>query len=251
MLRWLVLALLAANALFFVWSQGWLSPWFGAAPGASREPWRLQQQVRPDAVRVLPPGSAAPGAPAASAAGAAASAAADAASSAMAAATAPAVAPACFESIPLGPAGLDAAEQALAAVLPARGWIRASRETPPQHAVVIGPLARDTLAKKREELARLRVTSEELRLPGDGGGAALALGRYESPAAAQAALDSFGQRGVRTARVVALLEPGREIRLRIENATPAQAGTLRAIKSPALGSQGLLPCSAPAPGSRS
>ena len=53
MLRWLVLALLAANALLLVWSQGWLSPWLVRGPGAAREPWRLQQQVRPELVRVL------------------------------------------------------------------------------------------------------------------------------------------------------------------------------------------------------
>jgi hypothetical protein len=160
------------------------------------------------------------------------------------------VALACFESAPLAPAGVDAAEQALAAVLPARGWIRASRETPPQHAVVIGPLSRDAVTKKREELTRLRVSFEELRLPGSEGGAGFALGRYESAAAAQGALDALVQRGVRTARVLALREAGSQTRLRIENATPTQAEALRALKSPALGAQGLLPCATPVPGSR-
>lgn len=249
MLRWLAFALLLANALFWAWSQGWLSPLFGPAPGAPREPWRLQQQLRPESVRVLPPG-AAPPAPSASAASAASAAAGGAAGTAGPEGTASAAAVlACFESAPLTPTALDAAEQALAAVLPARGWIRASRETPPQHAVVLGPLARDALQKKRDELTRLKVGFEELRLPADAG-AGLALGRYESPSAAQAALEGFGQRGVRTARVVALREAGNETRLRIENATPAQGEALRALKVPALGAQGLLPCGAPAPGSR-
>lgn len=244
MLRWLVLALLLANTLYFAWSQGWLG--LGGGPAAAREPWRVQQQVRPDRVRVLPPDTVVPAPPVvapALPASAAASAAQGAASGADAVL-------ACFESAPLAPAGLDAAEQALATVLPARGWIRASRELPSPHAVVIGPLARDALPKKREELTRLRVSFEELRLPGNEGGAGLSLGRYESAAAAQAALEGLAQRGVRTARVLALREPGSETRLRIENATPAQAEALRALRSPALGAQGLRPCETPAPGSR-
>lgn len=237
MLRWLVLALLLANALFFSWSQGWLSPLLGAAPGAAREPWRLQQQVRPETVRVLPPGAALPVSSAASAA------------SGAAGAASAAIALACFESAPLEPAALEAAEQALASVLPPRGWIRAARDTLPQHAVVLGPLPRDALPKKREELARLRLPAEELRLPNDGG-AALALGRYESAAAAQAALEGFVQRGVRTGRVVQLAGPGRETRLRVENATPAQAEALRALKAPGLGAPGLVACGTPLAGSR-
>jgi len=243
MLRWLVLALFLANALYFAWSQGWLG--LGGGPAATREPWRMQQQVRPDMVRVLPPDTMVPVPSAAPAIPALPASASAAASAAVGAASAPESSLACFESAPLAPASLDAAEQALAVVLPARGWIRASRELPSPHAVVIGPLARDALPKKREELTRLRVGFEELRLPGNEGGAGLSLGRYESAAAAQAALEGLAQRGVRTARVLALREPGSETRLRIENATPAQAEALRAFKAPALGAQGLLPCAAP------
>jgi hypothetical protein len=246
MLRWLVLALFIANALYFAWSLGWLG--LGGGPAATREPWRVQQQVRPDLVRVLPPDTVVPAPPGSLATPALPASAA--ASAVVGAASAPESALACFESAPLAPGGLDAAEQALAAVLPARGWIRASRELPPPHVVVIGPLARDALPKKREELTRLRVGFEELRLPGNEGGAGLSLGRYESAAAAQAALESLAQRGVRTARVLALRETGTETRLRIENATPAQAEALRALRSPALGAQGLLPCAVPTTASR-
>ena len=256
MLRWGVLALLLANVLFWAWSRGWL----GVSPGPQREPWRMEQQVRPDSVKLLPPSSlpaaAAASAPmtpasgasssmagAAQAASGAASAGAPAASAASATG-ATVVALACFESPPLEPAALQAVEQALLAVLPARGWIRASRETAPQHAVVVGPLAGpDALQKKREELTRLRVGFEELRLPANAG-TGLALGRYESPAAAQAALDGFAQRGVRTARVLLLRGAGTETRLRIENASPAQADALRAFRAPALGNAGLAACSA-------
>jgi hypothetical protein len=154
---------------------------------------------------------------------------------------------ACLESEPLAATALDAAEQTLAIVLPERGWIRASREIAPQYAVVMGPLARDALTKKLDELARLRIGAEELRLPADkdgGSGAGLALGRFDSPAAAQAALDTYTQRGVRTARVLRLREASVEQRLRIENLAPDKAEALRSLKSPALGAGGLVACAA-------
>lgn len=48
MLRALLLGLLAANLLFFVWAQGWLGE------HRSGEPQRLAEQVRPEWVQVLP-----------------------------------------------------------------------------------------------------------------------------------------------------------------------------------------------------
>src|SRR4051812_32224230 len=55
MLRLLVLLLLLANAAFFAWSQGLLMAW-GLGPPQQSEPQRVQQQVRPDTVRVLSAG---------------------------------------------------------------------------------------------------------------------------------------------------------------------------------------------------
>jgi hypothetical protein len=219
MLRWLALALLLANLLYWAWGRGWLAP-LGFMPVAQRDDSRWSQQVRPDLVRVLPPSQAPAPAPAASA---------------------PPPSLACLESEALPGAQLEAAEQALAALLPERGWIRVSRETPAQYGVVIGPLARDALAKKVEELARLRVGAEEARLPGDEG-AGLVLGRLDSQAAAQSALDALAQRGVRTARVLRLREAQTEQRLRIENLPPDKAEALRALKAAALGASGLVAC---------
>ena len=54
MLRLLVLLLVLANVGFYAWSQGLLVavlPW----PPDTREPQRLQQQVRPEAVRLAGP----------------------------------------------------------------------------------------------------------------------------------------------------------------------------------------------------
>lgn len=258
-LRWAVAGLLAANLLYFFWSR------FGEpAPGARREPERLQLQIRPDSVRILPPGiGTAP--PAAGPPLAAAKSAAAAAPPPPAPAPAPAPAPpppatavteaaasapaagalVCLETEPLPPATMDGAEQALAAVLPGRSWIRASRETSALYAVVIGPMSsRESMLNKREELGRIRIGGEEVRLTPNGG-PALALGRYDSQAGAQAGLQSFSQRGVKTARVVALRQPLVEMRLRVEGLNTEQADALRALKAPALGAAGLVPCSLP------
>jgi hypothetical protein len=57
MVRMAALVLLLANAVYFAWSQGLLAA-YGFAPEAVSEPERLQQQVHPEMVLVLPPGAA-------------------------------------------------------------------------------------------------------------------------------------------------------------------------------------------------
>ena len=53
MLRWLVLVLLLANAGYLAWSQQWLAG-LGLAPATEAEPERLQRQIAPEALRILP-----------------------------------------------------------------------------------------------------------------------------------------------------------------------------------------------------
>jgi hypothetical protein len=51
---WLCAAvLLIANLLFAAWTNGWLQPW-GWQPADPREPKRLEQQLRPEAMQLLP-----------------------------------------------------------------------------------------------------------------------------------------------------------------------------------------------------
>lgn len=52
MLRLTVLLLLLANAAYFAWSQGLLALW-GLAPAQQSEPQRLEQQIKPQALRIL------------------------------------------------------------------------------------------------------------------------------------------------------------------------------------------------------
>jgi hypothetical protein len=225
MLRWFVLALLLANVMFWAWGHGWLAP-LGLTPTTERDPARLQQQVRPDSVRVVAPTAAA----------------------AAVVATSPVVAAPvyCLESGPIAATEIDAAEQALAVLLPERGWIRASRDVSAQYVVVIGPLAgRAALQARSAELTKLRIDHEELSLPGErDDGLGLVLGRYDTSAAAQSALEGYVRSGVRSARALRLREAVTEVRLRIENVAADKAESLRALKAPALGATGLVTCGA-------
>lgn len=243
MLRAIVVALLLANLAFWAWRSGALEG-LGLGPAAERDPARLGLQVRPEAVRVVPPSAATALAAAATAAAASA-----AAATSRAASVAAATATLCLEAGPFAPAALEAAEQALAAAaLPDAAWVRSGRELPAQYAVVLGPFnSREGLQTKREEIGRLKLPLAAVDLPpaagADAAQAALALGRYDSRSAAEAGLAGFAKRGVKTARV-AVLSPARtESRLRVENATPVVAERLRALSGAALGA-GFAPCAA-------
>ncbi|MDD3935466.1 hypothetical protein [Rhodoferax sp.] len=52
MVRTLVWLLLLLNALYWSWAQGWLLP-YGLGPAPQREPQRLTQQIRPEAITLL------------------------------------------------------------------------------------------------------------------------------------------------------------------------------------------------------
>lgn len=54
MRRTLVGLLLLLNVLYWSWAQGWLLP-YGFGPAQQREPQRLAQQIRPEAITLLSP----------------------------------------------------------------------------------------------------------------------------------------------------------------------------------------------------
>ncbi|MDO4769733.1 MAG: hypothetical protein Q4A11_05135 [Brachymonas sp.] len=53
MLRWTLALVVLANLLFFAWSQHWLAP-LGLAPVSEGEPYRLQEQLHPEAIVLRP-----------------------------------------------------------------------------------------------------------------------------------------------------------------------------------------------------
>ena len=213
MLRLLLLALIVANLGFYSWTQGWLDGVVGIRATGDREPERLARQLRPEAVVILPPESAA--------------------SSAATAAT-----PACLEAGPFSPTELVAAITSLKQLLPAAaegGWAEVKTETPGSWIVYMGKFAdAEGLAKKEQELKRLKLDFEIMRSP-PAFERGLSLGRFDQRAAADKALERFTQQGVRTARVVELSAPGSASMLRAARADAELATQLAALKTASLG----------------
>jgi len=210
MLRLLVVALLAANLLFYAWTQGWLDDVVGARAAGDREPERMTRQVKPELIRVLSPPSAA---------------------SAVAKAT-------CLEAGPFAADEIGGADAALQAALP--GELRSNVATvkldrPGQWIVYMGKYPnREALLKKAEELKRRNVKYDEVRSPPslDGG---LSLGRFDDRTGAERALAQFGQQGIQTARVVEVSPAGATFLLRAAAADGVLAARLSGLKADALG----------------
>lgn len=211
MLRLLVVLLILANAAFFGWRQGWLDGVVGVRPDADREPARLAKQVEPQRVRVLGP-------------------------EARVAATAPAPeAPSvCLEVGPFTSAQLDGATGALQGVLPPDRIEDVRRETPPVWIVFMGPYNdAETRRKKGDELARMKVAFQEIRqVPELGDG--LALGRFETRAAAEKALADVTTKGVRSARLAQFQAAIVSHTLRVRGIGTDQQAQLQALQAPGL-----------------
>jgi len=222
MLRTVVLLLVLANALFFAWTQGVLQGVTGSRPHPEREPERLTRQVNADQIVVLPPSAAS---------------AAEAPRMPEPAASVPQRG-ACLEAGPFATGAsvsAVAALQALQPPLPPGSWQDVKVDRPGSWMVYMGRYPnREALAKKVDELKRTRVNFQEVTEPADYT-MGLSLGRFDDRAAAERALEQFGQRGVRSARVVELAAPATLHLLRAENADAALAERLSALRSPALG----------------
>jgi hypothetical protein len=217
MLRLLVVLLVLANLAFYAWTQGMLDNVVGVRSHGDREPDRLARQVRPEVIRVLSPASA------------------------VAASEAP---PACLEAGPYTPAQIAAAEGVLQTVLPAGSWVSTKTETPAVWVVYMGKYPnREALQKKADELKRLKISFEEVHNNpelDDG----LALGRYDSRAAADKALGDVAQKGVRTARVATLSQATVTHNLRVERADSSLQSRLAGLRAEALLGKSFAPCAA-------
>lgn len=221
MLRVAVLLLILLNAGYFAWSEGLLRA-YGWAPAQQREPERLAQQIRPEAIRML----TAPALPAALPAPQAA---------APEAAAEDAPAPAAVQCWQVGPldvtqsAQLEALRRQLGQSFPTGSWTLDVRVTAPARWIIyMGPYANAAeLGRKRAQLSpRTRRALQTLDNPELQLG--LSLARFETQAAAQDELDAMEKRGLRTARVVQEWPERRQAWARVQVADAPQAAAAQA-----------------------
>jgi hypothetical protein len=177
MLRLLVLLLVLANAAYFAWSQNLLAP-VGLAPAQQSEPQRVEQQIRPEAVRVLPSEEA----------------------KRIEVAAKAAAAPECLQAGLFTDAEADTVKRALDG-WPGGSWSLDPATDPPRWIVYMGKYPdAAALDKKKAELRALNVVFEPLANPSLEPG--MSLGGYPTEAAAKQQLEALTQKGVRTAKVV-------------------------------------------------
>lgn len=257
MLRLMVLVLLLLNVGYYARGQGWLLA-YGWGPTPQHEPQRLAQQIRPEALEILPSPQAPPAiaGPAASAPEPAvpASAPQPAASSPELAASAtlpesgaavsePA-STACWQVTDIDPVLAEALRSVLRVNFPEGVWVLDELGLPERWMVYMGKYANPTdLAKKREQLTELKVKFSQATNPAWVPG--LSLGVFTTQEGANTHLQELTQRGVRSARVVQERPSSRHYRLRLPAISAAEQPALEAVKA-ALAGKPLEACPVPA-----
>ena len=231
MLRLAVIALLLANAGYYAYTQGWLRS-AGLVTPEQAEPQRLQQQIRPETLKVLRAQGATnnptpPPAPAV-------------APAADTTAAAPADAGECLQ------AGIFDEKQATAlrtaaASLPQGSWTLEPTPITGRWMIYIGRFDdQDTLDKKRAELRARKVDFDRA------GGTlelGLSLGRFSTEEAAQRGLTALNAQGVRTARVIQERQAATGFILKLPAVTDAQRQQWLATLRPAMAGKTLGSCS--------
>ncbi|QKO23459.1 SPOR domain-containing protein [Rhodoferax sp. BAB1] len=218
MLRFLVLLLVLLNAGYFAWSHGMLRA-YGWAPAEQSEPQRLQQQIRPEAIRILPTEEA---------------------RRAEQVALTPPKPPECLQAGLFDEAQTEAVRKVLETALPVGAWALETTVEPARWIVYMGKFPNAAaLEKKRAELDKMKLKLQPLDNPELQLG--LSLGRFETQAQAQASLNTLQRRGVRTARVVEERPETRQSLLRIPAADEALRPRLEELK-PVLGDKTLRSC---------
>ncbi len=231
MLRLAVIALLLANAAYYAYTQGWLRS-AGLVTPEQAEPQRLQQQIRPETLKVLRAQGATnnptpPPAPAV-------------APAADTTAAAPADAGECLQ------AGIFDEKQATAlrtaaASLPQGSWTLEPTPITGRWMIYMGRFDdQETLDKKRAELRARKVDFDRA------GGTlelGLSLGRFSTEEAAQRGLTTLNAQGVRTARVVLERQAAPGFVLKLPAVTDAQRQQWLATLRPAMAGKTLGSCS--------
>ncbi|MFY7857707.1 MAG: hypothetical protein ACOVQT_16315 [Rubrivivax sp.] len=242
MWRVLLVLLVLANVAFFAWRGGWLEPGLPPPQHGERQPDRIAQQVRPEAVTVLGERAASAAITAARAASMAlgegeqcielgpfALASVPLSASAASAASGPASAPA--------PALVGEAWSQTEALLTGAGltadlFRRRDVEVPARTAVALGPYAsNEARAQRMQELRERNIATESVALP-PASAPGLVLARHEGLAAAEAAVPGWLERGVRNARAVVLAPATGQAWMRLERSRGSERERIRALTLP-------------------
>ncbi|WP_457418689.1 hypothetical protein [Roseateles sp. P5_E7] len=220
MIRVLVLVLLAVNALFFVWSRGWLDTVTGMPVHGGREPQRIAAQQHPERIQPL-----------------------------AASAVAALAQRSCLELGPLdGDAALAAAQTALKSA-GAQAQVRSSEQAGVWVVATIKLADAEFRARKEATYKQLKLNFEPLEgLPAEQ--PAFVLSKQPSLAEATAEAAAMDKRGLKGLRVLALKAPLTHHTLVIPQADGLLAAKLKASKDPAL-APGFRACSAAAAASAS
>lgn len=218
MLRLLVLALIFANGLFYAWSHGLLHA-YGFGPVQQRETYRIDQQIRPEALRILTPAEL---------------------KRAEAMAQADAAPKECLQAGPFDDTQVVALRRALESAMGQTGWQFDAVVLPARWIIYMGKFANaEGLAKKRGELQAMNLTPQGLTNPALEIG--LSLGSFDSQAAATAELNRLAARGIRTARVVQERAEGRANQLKLPAVSESLKARLQEVK-PAMAGKPFAAC---------
>lgn len=218
MLRLLVLILILANGLYFAWSEGMLRA-YGFAPVQQREPQRLAQQVRPEAIRVLTPAEF----------------------KRVEAQVQAELAPKeCLVAGPFDDAQAATLRHALESALAPGAWQIEAINVPARWIVYMGKFVNaEALAKKQGELAAMKLVPQALTNPDLEIG--LSLGAFATQAEATVELNKLSLRGIRTAKVVQERPEGKQSQLKLPFVTAEIKAQLADFK-PALAGKPLHSC---------
>jgi len=190
MLKFVIGALLVANLALFATQRG---------QPAGHEPARMNNQLHPERVRLLPASAASPAPAPAPVPAAGAPEPAAPADAAAAAAPAPL---ACIELLSFTPAEAQRFETRIDALGLASRLSRRELPTPSSYMVMLPPQgSREAADQKTAELRGMGITDSFIIQDNSARRFGIALGTFRSQEAAQAHLDTMIRRGARTARI--------------------------------------------------
>jgi hypothetical protein len=222
MLRWMLLVLMAANAVFFSWSQGLFAS-HGWAPAQVSEPQRQQQEIQASAIRVLNSVNETSPEPV------------------PIEVSPPVETTSCLWAPGFSPDQADTLRQALIALpLPDTAWSLSENRSKGRWIVYWGKFEKpEVMLQRKASLRRLKIDHREVTLPRLAPG--LALGTYSSEEAAQEALNKVQEQGIRTARVAVERAETVNWALRLPAVTEAQRLQILSVGD-ALAGKTLLAC---------